>query len=101
MAKTSAVVKNNRRKEMALRHRVKRKELREAAINPTLSPEEQEKARKKLQAMPRNGSMTRVVNRCQISGRPKAVYRKFLLSRLCLREMAHQGLIPGMRKASW
>jgi len=55
----------------------------------------------KLQAMPRNGSLTRVVSRCQISGRPKAVYRKFMLSRIVLREMAHMGLIPGMIKASW
>lgn len=101
MAKTSKIVKNNRRREQALRHRPKRKELREKAIDPNLSPEEREAARKKLQAMPRNGSMTRVVRRCQISGRPKAVYRKFLLSRIVLREMAHQGLIPGMRKASW
>jgi small subunit ribosomal protein S14 len=101
MAKTSSVVKNNRRKAMALRHRPKRKELREAAINPNLSHDERETARKKLQAMPRNGSMTRVVNRCQITGRPKAVYRKYLLSRMQFREMAHQGLIPGVRKASW
>ena len=101
MAKTSSIVKNNRRREKALRHMPKRKELRAKAINPALTDEEREAARKKLQSMPRNGSMTRVVNRCQISGRPKAVYRKFLLSRIVLREMAHQGLIPGMKKASW
>ena len=101
MAKVSAIVKNNRRRELALRHRAKRVELRKKAIDPNVTPEEQEAARKKLQGMPRNGSMTRVVNRCQISGRPKAVYRKFLLSRIVLREMAHQGLIPGMKKSSW
>lgn len=101
MAKNSSVIKNNRRREMALRHREKRNELRKKAIDPNLTFEEQEAARKKLQAMPRNGSMTRVVNRCQITGRPKGVYKKFLLSRNSLREMAHQGLIPGMKKASW
>lgn len=101
MAKVSAVVKNNRRREMGLRHKAKRDELRKQAINPNLSFEEREAARIKLQAMPRNGSLTRVNNRCQISGRPKAVYRKFMLSRIVLREMAHQGLIPGMKKASW
>ncbi len=101
MAKVSAVVKNNRRREMALRHKAKRDELRKKAISPNSTPEEQEAARMKLQAMPRNGSLTRVVSRCQISGRPKAVYRKFMLSRIVLREMAHMGLIPGMIKASW
>ena len=101
MAKVSKVVKNNRRREMALRHKPKRDELRKKAIDPNVSPEEQEAARIKLQAMPKDGSLTRVVSRCQISGRPKAVYRKFMLSRICLREMAHMGLIPGMKKASW
>lgn len=101
MAKISAVVKNNRRREKALRHKAKRDELRKKAINPNVSEEDREAARIKLQAMPRNGSLTRVVNRCQISGRPKAVYRKFMLSRIVLREMAHQGLIPGLKKASW
>jgi small subunit ribosomal protein S14 len=101
MAKVSKVVNNNRRREMALRHKAKREELRKKAIDPNVSPEDQEQARIKLQAMPRNGSLTRVVNRCQISGRPKAVYRKFMLSRIVLREMAHQGLIPGMKKGSW
>jgi small subunit ribosomal protein S14 len=101
MAKTSSVVKNNRRRALALRHREKRALLRATAIDPKLSYEEQEAARKKLQAMPRNGSMTRVVNRCQLTGRPKGVYKKFLLSRLALREMAHKGYIPGMKKASW
>lgn len=101
MAKVSKVVMNNRRREMALRHKAKREELRKKAIDPNVSREDQEAARIKLQAMPRDGSLTRVVSRCQISGRPKAVYRKFMLSRIVLREMAHQGLIPGMKKASW
>lgn len=101
MAKVSAIVKNNRRREKALRQKAKRDELRKKAIDPNVSLEEQEAARMKLQAMPRNASLTRVVSRCQISGRPKAVYRKFMLSRIVLREMAHQGLIPGMKKASW
>jgi len=101
MAKISAIVKNNRRREVALRHKAKRDTLRKQAIDPKLSFEEREAARIKLQAMPRNGSLTRVLNRCQISGRPKAVYLKFMLSRIVLREMAHEGLIPGMKKASW
>ena len=101
MAKVSAVVKNNRRREKALRHKAKRDDLRKKAIDPNLSPEERDTARMKLQAMPRSGSLTRVVSRCQISGRPKAVYRKFMLFRIVLREMAHQGLIPGLKKASW
>jgi small subunit ribosomal protein S14 len=55
----------------------------------------------KLQSLPRNGAKVRVLNRCQISGRPKAVYRKFKVSRMVLRELAHKGMVPGMRKASW
>lgn len=78
-----------------------RAELRKKAIDPKLSDEERDSARRKLQALPRNGASCRIRNRCQITGRSRAVYRKFMISRIVLREYAHQGLIPGMTKASW
>ena len=78
-----------------------RKELRKKTLDMTLSDEERLAAELKLQKLPRNGCATRVRNRCQVTGRGRGVYRKFMVSRIVLREFAHRGLIPGMTKASW
>lgn len=86
---------------MAENQEAKRKELRDKMKDPNLDFEEKQAVMFQLQSLSRNGSKVRVLNRCLISGRPKAVYRKFRVSRIVLRELAHQGMVPGMRKASW
>ena len=78
-----------------------RKELRAKSIDFNLSDDERDAARKKLHELPRDGARVRIRNRCQASGRPRGVYKKFMISRICFREMASQGLIPGVTKASW
>lgn len=101
MAKKSVVLRNEKRIKMAERLFALRKELREKAIDFKLSDEERDAARMKLQSLPRNSAMCRIRNRCQLTGRPRGVYRKFMISRICFREMAHRGLIPGVTKSSW
>jgi len=101
MAKTSQLARNEKRKRMSENQKGIRAELRKKAIDPNLSEEEREKARFKLQSLPRNGSATRVANRCLVTGRRHGVYRKFMISRIVLRQMAHEGLIPGLKKSSW
>lgn len=101
MAKTSMINRNNKRARMANNQRKKRAELRAKVVNPKLSDEERALAQWKLNDLPRNGSDTRVVVRCQITGRGRGVYRKYRLCRNKFRELAHAGLIPGVTKASW
>ena len=101
MAKTSSVEKNNRRAKMAKQYAAKRTKLKEMAVDDRLTPEERFGARLKLAKLPRNSSPTRVRNRCEITGRPRAVYRKFKLSRLALRQLASLGALPGVVKSSW
>ncbi|MCA9413783.1 MAG: 30S ribosomal protein S14 [Candidatus Omnitrophica bacterium] len=101
MAKTSQIARNRKRKRMAENQKAVRAELRKKAIDPNLSEEEREQARFKLQSLPRNGSATRFTNRCLVTGRRHGVYRKFMISRIVLRQMAHEGLIPGLKKSSW
>lgn len=101
MAKKSMVARNNKRARMAENQKARRAELRDQLKDANLGYEEKQEVMFKLQSLPRNGAKVRVLNRCQISGRPKAVYRKFKVSRLVLRELAHKGMVPGMRKASW
>lgn len=101
MAKLSVTLRNEKRIRMASHFEPIRKELRKKAVNFQISEEEREAARQKLHTLPRNGSRTRIRNRCMATGRPRGVYKKFMLSRICFREMAHQGLIPGVTKASW
>lgn len=101
MAKKSVVLRNEKRKKMAARQAPLRRELRKKSIDPKLSDDDREAARMKLQSLPRNGSRVRVRNRCQVTGRGRSVYKKFMLSRITFREMAHRGLIPGVTKASW
>jgi small subunit ribosomal protein S14 len=101
MAKTSAIEKNKRRMKLAERYAAKRAALKEIARDRSRPMEEQFEARLKLAEMPRNSSRTRVRNRCALTGRPRAFYRKFKLSRIALRELASVGQIPGMVKSSW
>ena len=101
MAKTSSVQKNKRREKLVKQFAPKRARLKALAEDENNSPEERFQARLKLAEMPRNGSATRVRNRCELSGRPRAFYRKFKLSRIALRELASTGQIPGMVKSSW
>lgn len=101
MAKLSSILRNEKRKIMASRQAAKRKELRSQTLDEKLSFEDRQSAQKKLQALPRNGSATRVKSRCVITGRSRAVYRKFGLSRIKFRELSLEGKIPGVTKASW
>lgn len=101
MAKISAIAKNNRRKKMSAKGESKRAVLRKELLNPSLSEEERLALMKKLQKMPRDTSRIRVRNRCEVTGRPRGYYRDFQLCRIQLRELGHQGLIPGLTKSSW
>ena len=101
MAKTSSVEKNNRRIKMAKQYAGKRAKLKAMAVDDKLSPEERFEARIKLAELPRNSSPTRIRNRCDLTGRPRGYYRKLHMSRIALRDLASQGQIPGMTKASW
>jgi small subunit ribosomal protein S14 len=101
MAKLSSVVKNKKRERLAKRYAPKAKALKAKAIDPKLSDEERDAARVALQKIPRNGNPVRIRNRCELTGRPRGVYRDFKLSRNKFRELANNGLIPGVTKASW
>ncbi|MBY9066727.1 30S ribosomal protein S14 [Hyphomonas sp. WL0036] len=101
MAKKSAIEKNNRRKALANRFAAKRAKLKAAAMDENLSLEERFKARMKLAELPRNSAPGRVRNRCEVTGRPRAFYRKLKMSRIALRELGSRGQIPGLVKSSW
>jgi small subunit ribosomal protein S14 len=101
MAKTSAVVKNERRKKLAARYAQRRRELVAVIKNPVSTPEQRMAAYEKLRRLPRNSAAVRVRNRCAMTGRPRGYESFFGLSRIALREMALAGLLPGVRKASW
>ena len=101
MAKVSSIVKNDKRRAKAQKFAVLRKSLRAKQADLKLSPEERFEASIKLQKLPKSGSYTRVRNRCQITGRSRGNFRRFGLSRLMFRKMAHEGLIPGVVKSSW
>lgn len=101
MAKTSSIEKNNRRRKMVARDAKKRAELKAVIMNRETAPEERIQAVIKLAEMPRNGAKVRIRNRCEVTGRPRAFYRKLKLSRVALRELGNQGVIPGLVKSSW
>ena len=101
MAKKSKIVKNEKRIACANRYYTKRINLKKTISNPGTSPEERMMAIRKLRSLPLDANPNRIMNRCSLTGRPHAVYRKFKLSRITLREMASKGHIPGMTKASW
>ena len=101
MAKKSAVEKNNRRRRLAERSAAWRRALTAVVLDRARDPEERFEATLKLAELPRNSSRTRVRNRCSLTGRPRAYYRKFGLSRIALRDLASEGQIPGVVKSSW
>jgi len=101
MAKTSAIQKNLKRIKLAKKYLSKRNALKTIIKNRKLPLTERFDAQLKLAKLPRNSSRTRIRNRCQITGRPRGVYRKLKISRIALRELAAFGKIPGMTKSSW
>ena len=101
MAKKSAIERNRKRDRMAKKYEAQRTHLKEIADNRDLPMEERFQARLKLAKLPRNSAKVRVQNRCEVTGRPRGVYRKFKMSRIALRELASNGQVPGMVKSSW
>src|SRR4051812_43004877 len=101
MAKLSSINKNERRKVLAEKYGRYRTELRNKANNPNVTDKDRAAARLKLQKLPRDTSPCRVITRCYLTGRPRGNYRKFGLSRMAFRQLAHRGLLPGVTKASW
>jgi small subunit ribosomal protein S14 len=101
MAKKSSIEKNNRRRKLAKKFSGRRSRLKEIAHDKSLPTEERFAATLKLAQVPRNSSKTRIRNRCEITGRPRGFYRKLKMSRIALRDLGSQGLIPGLVKSSW
>ena len=101
MAKLSSVNKNERRKKLVAKTAAKYAKLKAQANDKSLDETERLIARLKMAEVPRNGNPTRIRNRCELTGRSRAYYRKFRLSRIMLRELANKGLIPGVTKSSW
>ena len=101
MAKTSMVAKERKRERIVARYAEKRAELKAIIKSPTASDDEKWEAQIKLQKLPRDASPVRLQNRCEVTGRPRGVYRKFQLSRNKLREHALRGDVPGLTKSSW
>src|ERR1043166_9600312 len=101
MAKKSSIEKNNRRAKLSKQKAPTRERLKTLARDREAAPEDRFQAQLKLAELPRNSSITRVRNRCSLSGRPRGYYRKFKLSRSAARELASAGQIPGMLKSSW
>ena len=101
MAKLSSINKNERRKKLVLKNAAKYAKLKEIANDESKDETERLIARLKMAELPRNGNPTRIRNRCELTGRSRAYYRKFRLSRIMLRELANKGLIPGVVKSSW
>jgi small subunit ribosomal protein S14 len=101
MAKKSSINKQQRREKLVRRYAAKRAELKRRAKDISLSPEDRMAARESLAKLPRNSSPVRLRTRCIVTGRPRAVYKKLGLSRIALRELALQGKLPGIMKASW
>jgi len=101
MAKKSAIEKNKHRQELVKRYAAKRARLKAMAVDESLSEQERFAARLKLSELPRNSAQERVRNRCEMTGRPRAYYRKLRMSRIALRELGNEGRIPGLVKSSW
>ena len=101
MAKLSSINKNNRRIKLSEKYFKKRQQLKKIIMDKKIPLEERFKAQMKLSKLPRNSSKIRIKNRCEISGRSHAVYRKLKISRIALRQLILEGKVPGMVKASW
>ena len=101
MAKKSSIENNKRRQKLVKKFAGRRERLLAVANDENKAMDERFEARLKLAALPRNGSKTRVRNRCEVSGRPRAVYRKLKMSRIAMRELGNKGLVSGLVKSSW
>lgn len=101
MAKLSSINKNERRKQLVKKYAGKYAKLKAIANDQSLDETERLIARLKMAEIPRNGNPTRIRNRCEITGRPRAYYRKFRIARVMFRDLANKGLIPGVTKSSW
>ena len=101
MAKLSSILKNERRKKLVKKHAAKWAKLKATADDMNKPADERFTARLEMAKMPRNSHPTRVRNRCLLTGRSRGNYRKFGMSRLMFRELASQGMIPGITKSSW
>ncbi len=101
MAKKSSIEKNKRREKLVKQFAGRRARLKAIANDESLSMDERFAARLKLAELPRNSSPTRIRNRCEVTGRPRAVYRKMKMSRIAVRELGSKGLVPGLVKSSW
>jgi small subunit ribosomal protein S14 len=101
MAKLSSINKNERRRKLVKKYAGRYAKLKAIADDKSRDDTERLIARLKMAEVPRNGNSTRVRNRCEVTGRSRAVYRKFRLSRIMIRELGNKGLIPGLTKSSW
>ena len=101
MAKKSSVEKDKRKRRLTKKYAGRRARLKEIVGDKNRPVEERFAASLKLAQLPRNGSATRIHNRCEVTGRPRAYYRKLKMSRIALRELGSKGLIPGLVKSSW
>ncbi|MBX3248447.1 MAG: 30S ribosomal protein S14 [Myxococcales bacterium] len=101
MASKAKIARNEHRKKLASKYAALRAELKEIIRNPESSDEAKLEAQERLQKLPRNSNPVRIRNRCAVTGRPRAYYRKFGLSRIALRELGHRGEVPGLTKSSW
>lgn len=101
MAKKSKIARNERRRELVARYADRRAEIKRVIASPASSAEDRAAAQRELSRQPRDASATRIRNRDSVDGRPRGYYRRFGLSRIRLREMAHAGELPGVRKSSW
>ena len=101
MAKTSSIEKNKRRARLAKQYAGRRAKLKKIAMDKTVTMEERFAATLKLAELPRNSAKVRIRNRCEVTGRPRAYYRKMKMSRIAMRDLGSKGLIPGLVKSSW
>ncbi len=101
MAKKSAIERNKKRERLVAKYAARRDRLKAMAMDETLPLEERFRARLKLAELPRNSAPNRVRNRCEVTGRPRGYYRKLKMSRIALRELGSQGMVPGLVKSSW
>jgi small subunit ribosomal protein S14 len=101
MAKTSSVEKNNRRRKLVDQYAARRKALKAIVMDQSKPMEDRFRAQLKLAALPRNSAKIRIRNRCEVTGRPRAYYRKLKVSRIALRDLGNNGQIPGLVKSSW
>lgn len=101
MAKKCMINRQKKREKLVRKFAAKRELLKEQSKNMSLSPEERQTARAKLAKLPRNSSPVRLGTRCVVTGRSRAIYREFMLSRIAFRQLALQGRLPGIHKSSW